>query len=355
MPEQIGVLLVNLGTPDSPHPKDVKRYLIEFLTDSRVIDFSYIKRQLLVRGIIVPRRYKNSAASYKAIWTEDGSPLMVYGRYIEEKLNEILPENFHVQLAMRYQNPSIKAGIDALLKKSIDHLIVLPLFPQYASATTGSIIEKVMDEIKHEQSFPKLTFIKSFHDDPNMIEAFAQRGLEAKWHDYDHILFSFHGLPERQLIKADRNCGCMKNKDCCKVFHDRNRLCYGAQSYATAHAIIDRLGIPKERYSICFQSRLGSDPWMQPYASDVIKELARKGCKRVLTFCPAFICDCLETLYEFEVEYREEFKHMGGESLDLVPGLNESQQWVEALRAIILKTEPETICPVSRSQEMLFC
>lgn len=337
MNEKIGVLLVNLGTPDSPNPADVKRYLTEFLTDQRVIDLPYIKQQLLVRGVIIPQRYKNSAASYQKIWNEEGSPLMVYGRVLEKKLAEILPENFHIKLAMRYQNPSIYEGLKVLLKKNIDHLIVLPLFPQYASATTGTVIQKVMEEIKCLQTYPKMTFINSFHNDPNMIEAFAQRGVDAKWQDYDHILLSFHGLPERQLIKADkRNC-CKQKENCCKTYREENRNCYSAQCYDTAAALVARLGIPQGRYTICFQSRLGSDPWIQPYASDVIKKLAQDGRKRVLTFCPSFICDCLETLFEFEEEYNQEFRHLGGETLDLVPGLNESPIWIEAVKNLLLR------------------
>lgn len=335
MLEKIGVLLVNLGTPDSPSLKDVKKYLVEFLTDPRVIDLPYLKQQFLVRGIIIPRRYKNSAASYKAIWQEGGSPLLAYGKAVVEKLNEVLPDNYSVQLAMRYQNPSITEGLQRLLEKNIDHLIILPLFPQYASATTGSIFEKVMNEIKKEESFPKMTFIRSFHDHPQMIDAFVQNGKAANWKDYDHILFSFHGLPERQLIKADRSGCCRKTKDCCEKYTEKNKGCYGAQSYGTAHAIIAKLGIPKDRYTICFQSRLGSDPWMQPYVSDVIKDLAGKKCKKILAFCPSFVCDCLETLYEFEEEYRTEFQHLGGETLDLVPGLNESSLWIDALKSMI--------------------
>lgn len=335
MIEKTGVLLVNLGTPDSPSHTDVKKYLTEFLTDPRVIDIPYLKRQLLVRGAIIPRRYKTSSEAYKRIWTDEGSPLMVYGRALEKRLSEVLPSHVYVKLAMRYQTPSIHSALEELLKKDLDHLIVLPLFPQYASATTGSIFQKVMDEISSKVTFPKLTFIRSFHDHPKMIEAFAERGREACWEDYDHILFSFHGLPERQLIASDNNGCCMKKKDCCRVFREENRHCYTAQCYATAAAIVAKLGIPEGRYTTCFQSRLGADPWTQPYASDVIKELAAKKCKRVLSFCPSFVCDCLETLFEFGEEYKQEFCHLGGETLDLVPGLNDGQLWIEAVLEII--------------------
>lgn len=326
-----GILLVNLGTPDSPDPKDVKDYLIEFLTDPRVIDIPYLKRQFLVRGVIIPRRYKNSAASYQAIWTKDGSPLMVHGLALEQKLAASLPENVFVKLAMRYKNPSIKEGLRYLIDKDIDHLIVLPLFPQYASATTGSIYEKVMDELKQELTFPKLTFISSFYDNPKMIEAFAERGNQANWQDYDHILFSFHGLPERQLKASDKGACCKQKENCCSTLRNENRHCYSAQCYATAYAIANRLQIPSDRYTICFQSRLGSDPWIEPYASDVIRSLAAKKCKKILAFCPSFVCDCLETLFEFQEEYRHEFIRLGGDALDLVLGLNSEETWIEAV------------------------
>lgn len=332
----IGILLVNLGTPNSPEPKDVYRYLIEFLTDGRVIDYPWMIRQLLVRGIIVPLRYRQSARSYKAIWTEEGSPLMVYGKRVQEKLQAQMGNRVVVELAMRYQNPSIESAIHKLIRQGVDHLVVLPLFPQYASATTGSVHEKVMEILSRYQTIPKTTLINNFATHPAYIEALCESAKGYELSSYDHILFSFHGLPKRHLVKADQNNHCQKTKDCCAVRSKINQNCYSAQCYDTAKHIAKALKI--ENYSICFQSRLGKDPWLEPFTSDIIEKLAKEGKKRVLVFCPSFVCDCLETIHEIGVEYAEEFLHAGGERLDFVRGLNDHPKWVEALEKI-LKTE----------------
>lgn len=331
--KQIGLLLVNLGTPKSPHPKDVYRYLIEFLTDSRVIDFSWIQRQLLVRGIIVPARYKQSAKSYQAIWMPEGSPLMVYSQRVKDMLKASLPSNYNVEIAMRYQSPSIASGIEALMKNKPDEIIVLPLFPQYASATTGSIYQRVMEVLSGYLTIPKITLINQFATHPSYIDAVSTIAKKFPIHDYDHILFSFHGLPERQLVKADCHQRCTKSKTCCHEFNSFNKDCYAAQCYATANAIASSLEI--KNYTICFQSRLGKEPWIEPYASDSIKSLAMQGKKSILVFCPSFVSDCLETIYEIGTEYSEEFKHAGGERLDYVPSLNDHPQWIKAIQDII--------------------
>lgn len=332
----IGILLVNLGTPDSPHPKDVYRYLIEFLTDERVIDFPWLPRQLLVRGLIVPFRYRQSARSYRAIWTEEGSPLMVYGQRVKTMLQTRMKEGVVVELAMRYQNPSLKSVIDKLLRQGVDHLVVLPLFPQYASATTGSVHERVMKILSQYQVIPKITLINNFATHPAYIEALCETAKDYDIAAYDHILFSFHGLPKRHVVKADQQGHCQKKNECCLVHCDKNRNCYSAQCYATAQHLAQALSI--ENYSICFQSRLGKDPWLEPFTSEVIQQLAKQGKKKVLVFCPSFVCDCLETIYEIGVEYKEEFLHAGGEKLDFVRGLNDHPKWIEALENI-LKTE----------------
>lgn len=335
----IGVLLVNLGTPDSPHPKDVYRYLIEFLTDKRVVDFPWWKRQLLVRGIIVPIRYRQSSRSYKEIWTPEGSPLLVHSRNVQKKLQASMGQDYCIELAMRYQNPSIKSALQKLLRNGVKTIIVLPLFPQYASATTGSVHEKVMKELSALEFIPETILLNAFTLHPAFIHAFAEQGRKYDLNDYDHILFSFHGLPERQLRKADLSNHCLKKQNCCHNYTSTNRNCYSAQSYATAQAIAAELNLPPERYTICFQSRLGRDPWLKPYASEVIDDLAHKGCKKLLAFCPSFVCDCLETTFEFGVEYAREFEEAGGGQLDLVEGLNASDAWIEALQAIITGTK----------------
>lgn len=311
-----GVLLVNLGTPASPSPRDVYRYLIEFLTDERVIDEPWLKRQVLVRGLIVPFRYKQSALSYKAIWTERGSPLMVHSREAQTNLQERLKGDFQVELAMRYQNPSIGNALHALLQKNIKHLIVFPLFPQYASATTGSVHQCVMENLSTLKIIPRVTLIDGYAEHPSFIKAFASIEKAKRWSEYDHILLSFHGLPVRQLLS-------------------NSPFCYAAQCHATAEALVKELQIPKEKYSICFQSRLGKQPWLEPYTSDCIRTCAERGHKKILVFCPSFVCDCLETIHEIGVEYAEEFKQLGGESLDLVESLNSHPAWIKAMQEII--------------------
>lgn len=332
MQPHIGVLLINLGTPLSFQEKDVFRYLIEFLTDPRVIDFNWLKRQLLVRGIIVPKRYKQTAHAYQHIWTENGSPLIVYGKQCQTELSSLLGSDYCIELAMRYQQPSIKEGLDRLIKQGVKQLIILPLFPQYASATTGSVFQAVMEHLCHYQWLPQLTFINDYATDPLMIKAFGVLGNQFDISSYDHILFSFHGLPERQVQSSHPDC--LTDSHCCEEKR-ANFSCYKAQCHATAHAIVKELSIPSEKFSICFQSRLGKEPWLQPYTNEMIGNLAKRKKKNVLIFCPSFVCDCLETIYEIGYEYKKEFLHLGGEKLDLVPGLNSHSLWIQALSSMI--------------------
>lgn len=335
MQKKIGILLVNLGTPDSPRPADVYRYLIEFLTDARVMDISWLMRQLLVRGVIVPFRYRQSAHSYQAIWTAQGSPLKLYGYRVRDRLQEKLGDRFYVALAMRYQNPSIEEALAQLTEARVDSIVVMPLFPHYASATTGSVHQKVMETVSQFEVIPEMVFISHYGSHPKLIEAFAESASGYDLKEYDHVLFSFHGLPQRQILKADRNGCCLKSSDCCHELSSKNQQCYSAQCYATANELATALQLQNGEYSIVFQSRLGKDPWLQPYFSEAIETLAHQGKKKILVFCPSFVCDCLETLYEIGVEYAAEFKKAGGERLDLVPGLNDHEKWVDALVDII--------------------
>lgn len=336
-----GVLLVNLGTPKSSHPSSVFHYLNEFLTDGRVIDLPWLQRQFLVRGCIVPLRYRQSAKLYQRLWTAQGSPLMVHGRSVESKLQEALGESYHVVLAMRYQSPSIREGLEKLKKEMVDEILILPLFPQYASSTTGSVHQMVMKSIQHWLIFPKLIFLDHYCDHPLLIDAFYERGIQYPISSYDHILFSFHGLPERHIRNADRTGGCLK-KECCQNDCSSKSFCYKAQCYATAEALASKLSLRSENYTVCFQSRLGKEPWLQPYTSDVLQHSAAKGFKKLLVFCPSFVCDCLETTCEITHEYGEEFKKLGGEELQLVEGLNSHPAWIEALRTIVLEQSHTT-------------
>lgn len=324
---QTGILLVNLGTPASASFSDVKRYLLEFLTDGRVIDLPWPLRQLVVRGQIVPRRIKESTKNYKRIWRENGSPLLYWGERVKELLQEALGDKCLVELAMRYQNPSIKQGLEKL--KHCQKLVILPLFPQYASATTGSVHQKVMKEVKNWVVIPPIEFIQSYPAQQKMIDAFVMRTKEFAYEDYEHILMSFHGLPERQIKKAD-TFGCCLKSGCCAALSAKNQFCYAAQCHETARKIAAGLGLYQEQYSVVFQSRLGKDPWIKPYIQDKVEELAKEGIGKLLVLSPAFVCDCLETIDEIGRELKASFGK--DKTLDLVPGLNDHPLWIEALK-----------------------
>jgi len=341
-----GILLVNLGTPDSPSVPDVRRYLDEFLMDGRVIDIKPIPRNFLVRGLIVPFRAPKSAKIYKEVWTEEGSPLLIYGLENKRLLQESLGDEYVVAFGMRYQNPSIQSALDELRAHKVKSIQVIPLFPQYASASTGSVHQKVMEIVSKWLVIPEISFISSFHDHPDMIQIFADNGRKYGIENYDHILFSFHGLPQRQLIKADDSkTHCLQDKSCCQTYNDKNYFCYSAQSYDTAKLIAQNLGLTPEQYTISFQSRLGKEPWLVPSTSDIIHQKAREGKKRLLVFCPAFVADCLETLYEITVEYHEEFVAAGGEKVQLVESLNNDPRWIEVLKSFIVKEEKKVLIP----------
>ena len=301
--------------------------------DGRVIDVNPILRTVLVQGIITPFRASKSAKLYKEIWDkETGSPLLHYSKLQHKLLQERLGDEYQVELAMRYQSPSIEDALQRLKANLVRDIKVIPLFPQYASASTGSVQEKVMDLVKTWQTIPHISFVNSFHDDDLMIQAFAENAQKHQPETYDHVLFSFHGLPERQLKKCDHTGSyCLQADGCCETLNDTNKFCYSAQSYDTARLIAAKMGLPREKYTVCFQSRLGNDPWVQPYTSKVIEEMAQKGHKRLLVFCPAFVADCLETVYEVTEEYGGEFKALGGEHVQLVESLNDSPLFIDSL------------------------
>lgn len=333
---KVGVLLVNLGTPHSPAPGDVYRYLIEFLTDGRVIDYPWLAKQLLVRGLIVPLRYKRSAKQYQQIWTSEGSPLMMYGQRVRAALKQSLGSAFEVALAMRYQGPTIESQIQKLLAADVTHLVVLPLFPQYASSTTGSVHQEVMRVLSKELVLPKLTMIQGYADHPAFIDALAAVADGYNLEDYDYYLMSFHGLPERHIRNGDRSGVCLKSNACCHTLRPDNASCYRAQCFATARALAEQLNLPDDRWSVSFQSRLGKEKWMTPYTVNRVKELAKRGVKRLLLFSPSFVCDCLETLFEAEIELSDDFCAAGGERLQLVKSLNEHPIWISALKELVL-------------------
>lgn len=335
--KKIGVLLANLGTPDSPSRRDVYVYLKQFLLDPRVIDIPMIPRHILVRGIIAPFRSGSSSKLYKRLWTPEGSPIKMYGYKLKDKVQEILGEDYIVELGMRYQNPSIESALNSLMDQGADEIIVFPLFPHYASASTGSVHDEVMRLLRKEQVIPDIKFINSYYDHPALIQVFADNARKYNLDDYEHFVFSFHGLPQRHMKKADRTKShCIKKENCCNTLCEANKFCYSAQCHATAHAIAKNLGLREDQYTISFQSRLGRDPWMQPYTDKILEHrVDEHGEKNILVFSPAFVADCLETTIEIGYEYKEEFEEMGGHKLDLVESLNDNPMWVQAVAQMI--------------------
>jgi ferrochelatase len=332
--QKIGVLILNLGTPDSTLVKDVRKYLREFLMDKRVIDVPLFLRFVLVNGIIAPFRAPKSATEYKKIWTPDGLPLKVYGYRLRNKLQNFLGDNYYVELGMRYQNPSIEYALEKLKEKYVKKIIILPLYPQYSSATTGSTLEKVMNVIKKWQIIPEIKMISNYSGNPKFIQSFVENGKRyLSKYAYDHFVFSYHGLPERQIKKASVNNYC-KLGNCCNTYGKLNSHCYRAQCFHTSRLIAENLGIG-DNYTVCFQSRLGKEPWLKPYITDVVEKLLEKGYKRVLVFSPSFVSDCLETTIELGEVYKGLFEKKGGELWTLVDSLNDNDLWVECLAEMV--------------------
>lgn len=331
-----GVLIVNLGTPDSPNTPDVRKYLREFLMDGRVIDIPVTSRWMLINLIIAPFRAPKSAKVYKELWNDQGSPLKTYGYAVERMLQKALGDDYVVKLAMRYQSPSIESGLAELQKMGLSKLTIIPFFPQYASASTGSVYEEVMRVLAQWQVMPELRFVNRFLDHPKFVEGFVRLGKKyMTQRKYDHYLFSYHGLPERQILKGDVTHSQCRLGSCCDTLNAYNQHCYRAQCFETTRLLVKELGIPEGQYTTCFQSRLGRDPWIKPYTDDVIKELPGRGIKSVLAFSPAFVADCLETTIEVGEEYKELFEEHGGEHWQLVESLNDSEIWIEALVDIV--------------------
>ena len=332
-----GLLLCNLGTPDDPTPGAVRRYLRQFLADPRVLDINPVGRWALLNLIILPFRPAKSAAAYQKIWTQAGSPLLTHSQDLVGQVRARLGADWAVELGMRYQQPSIETALGNLRRAGADRIVVFPLYPQYSASSTGSSVEEVFRVAAKEWVTPSLSFVEPFYDDPGFIEAFAIRGREVVAAERpDHVLFSFHGLPERHMRKADATgMHCLQSEDCCARIVPANRHCYRAQCFATAHALAERLQLAPASFGISFQSRLGRTPWICPYTDIVLPELARQGKRRVVVFCPAFVADCLETLEEIGIRAQHDFKAAGGESLTLVPSLNATAPWADAVVRLV--------------------
>ncbi|MCQ0111480.1 ferrochelatase [Zhouia amylolytica] len=326
-----GVLLINLGSPDSTNPKDVKRYLDEFLMDERVIDKPYLLRAFIVKGIILNTRPKKSAAAYKKIWWDEGSPLIVLSERLKRKVDDLT--QVPVALGMRYGNPSIKAGLQELADQGVDEVLIVPLYPQFAMSTTETVLVKAEEERKKHFPEMKFTNIPAFYNHPDYVRVLAasiKDELEGK--EWDHLLFSYHGVPERHIRKSDiTNSHCKIDGVCCQTNSPAHQYCYRHQCFETTKQVVELLGIDNSKYSTSFQSRLGRDPWIQPYTDATIESLAEKGIKNLAVVTPAFVSDCLETLEEIAMEGKEDFIAAGGEQFYAVPCLNDNDEWVKVL------------------------
>ena len=337
--KKTGVLLIQLGTPKSPKTSDVRTYLSEFLNDPRVIDLPWLVRVLLVNGIIVPFRAPKSAKIYKELWEHGNgeSPLLTHSMNLQDKLKEeFKSDRITIELAMRYQNPSMDYVLERMRLANYDQIIILPLFPQYASASSGSAIEKAMNIIRKWWVIPEIKIINQFWDNEGYINSVVDRAKQFDLNDYDHILFSYHGLPERQVDKVYEGTDLCGEQPCETEVNEKNKFCYKATSYATTRLIAEKLGITENRYTVCFQSRLDKK-WLTPFSDKIVEEQAKKGAKKLLVFSPAFVADCLETIIEIGTEYQEIFEEHGGEKVQLVPSSNDHPEFVKGLVDLIRK------------------
>jgi ferrochelatase len=327
------VLLINVGTPDEPKVKAVRRYLSEFLNDRRVIDIPLVLQKILVNLIIVPFRAPKSTKLYERLWTEKGSPLLYYSESLQEGLQQKLGSKADVLMAMRYGNPTISKALAAIQKGNYDRLVILPMFPQYASSTSGTSIQAVMDQIKKWNTIPEIHANNQFYDHPAFLDAFAERIQSYQPEMYDHIVFTYHGLPNRHLDKnhpgeSFTSCNCENS------LPEFGRFCYKATCYQTTRELAKRLNLLPDRYSVSFQSRL-SNNWMTPFTDKNLINRVQQGNKNILVIAPSFVTDCLETIVEISVEYKEMFEKNGGQKLQMVESLNDSPQWINAMEIIL--------------------
>jgi ferrochelatase len=340
--DRIGVLLINVGTPDDATPEAVGKYLRQFLMDGRVLDMPFMKRWLLVNRIIVPRRKYHSAEHYQEIWTEEGLPLLVHTRNFASALTTELSTSEHeyvVEIGMRYGNPSIPSALSKLKSNNVKQIIAMPLYPQFTQSSFETAVAETKKRARQLGFNDELTFVAPFYDDRGFINASAHRVAEyLEGYTPDHILFSFHSVPTRHIKRLDTSGGCLANPNCCSEIGASNQNCYRAQCFATARALARELGLSDDRYTACFQSQIGKDAWIGPLLEDLLRELPGRGVRIVGVFCPSFVSDCLETLEEIGIRGREEFKEAGGEELIFVPCLNSDPLWIKAAANLIRKS-----------------
>ncbi|HKJ43394.1 MAG TPA: ferrochelatase [Sunxiuqinia sp.] len=331
--KRTAVLLVNVGTPDEPKVSAVRRYLFDFLNDRRVIDLPLIPQKILVNLIIVPFRAPKSTKLYQMLWTEEGSPLLVNAEKNKLKLQVALGNDYEVFIAMRYQNPSLKKVLHQIRDERFGKLIVIPVFPQYASSTTGTIAEFVNKELAKWTVIPEIRMVSQFYDHPTFVKAFTDRIKQYKPETFDHIIFSYHGLPNRQVDKVHQEISSTVCT-CEKALPEHGKYCYKATCYQTTRLLAGSLNLKSGDYSVSFQSRLTKN-WLKPFTDELLIKKAKEGAKRILVVAPAFVADCLETTVEIGIEYQDLFVENGGEKVQLVESLNDHPMWIETLKEII--------------------
>ncbi|ONH54971.1 ferrochelatase [Pseudomonas cedrina] len=328
------LLLVNLGSPKSTSVADVRSYLNQFLMDPYVIDLPWPVRRLLVSLILI-KRPEQSAHAYASIWWDEGSPLVVLSRRLQQQMTTQWTQG-PVELAMRYGEPSIETVLTRLAAQGIRKVTLAPLYPQFADSTVTTVIEEAKRVVREKRLDVQFSILQPFYDQPEYLDALAASARSYVEQDYDHLLLSFHGLPERHLTKLDpTGQHCFKDADCCKNASAQvMKTCYRAQCFSVARDFAERLGLPDDKWSVAFQSRLGRAKWIEPYTEARLEALARQGVKKLLVMCPAFVADCIETLEEIGDRGREQFREAGGEELVLVPCLNDDPQWAKALNTL---------------------
>ncbi len=337
-----GVLLVQLGTPAAPTTAAVRRYLREFLGDPRVLDINALGRWMLLNAIILPFRSPRSAAQYRTVWTDEGSPLLVFSRALARGVGDALGSGYRVELGMRYGDPSLASALDALVAADVSRIVVLPLFPQEAGSSSGSASQRVLELAGARWDVPELVSLGPFPEDEGFIEASAEVAApQLRDFQADHLLLSYHGLPERQVRRSDPSrAHCLVGESCCDAIGPVNRHCYRAHCFATSRALIGALALDPERVSTSFQSRLGRTPWIRPFTDERLPELHAQGVRRLAVMCPSFVADCLETLEEIGVRAREQWAALGGEALELIPCVNAHPRFVRGLADRIRRSTP---------------
>jgi len=324
-----GVLLLNLGSPDAPEEDALRVYLEEFLMDERVLDYPRPIRSVVVKQFILPKRPASSAEAYGSIWWPEGSPLVVISRRVQQALQA--RTQLPVELGMRYGKPGARQALEALLDAGVHDIFAIPLFPHYAMSTIESAVVKTQEELHALDPDARLHVQPPYYDEPGYMKALVE-SARPHLQEFEHLLFSYHGLPERHIRKSDpTGAHCLRSADCCDVPNAAHATCYRHQIFRTTDAFVRELNIPAEKYSVAYQSRLGRDKWLQPSTEQKLQELAASGVRKLSVICPAFVADCVETLEEIGIRGKEVFLKAGGEEFELIPCINEHPAWIDAL------------------------